>query len=174
MSDLTMTASREHDEQVELVRVLRAGGVPLAASLNGVRLTPGQARRARAAGMTAGEPDLRIDGHPLRPDMALLRAAAALLREAACVAALASLPASGAGGEMLAVAEWLEAGAPSAVYVELKAPGVAKRKRLEDPEAGATDAQRERMAAIRAVSGATCIVAYGAADALARLRGLGR
>jgi len=150
----------EFEEQRDLVETLRAAGISHAASLNGVKLTKAQAGRARAGGMTAGEPDLRIDGHPMRPCEADLASAAARLR----------MSHSAVDQK---VAAWLEAGAPSDVFVELKAAHIAKRARHEDPEAGASDAQRERMATLREESGATCIVAYGAEDARAKLREMG-
>jgi len=50
----------EHGHQVLVVDLLRRSGLLFAASLNGVRLSPGQRRKASAAGMEAGEPDICI------------------------------------------------------------------------------------------------------------------
>jgi hypothetical protein len=158
----------EHRAQCGIVEVMRLTQIPHAASLNGVRLPPGLAGKAKAAGMTAGEPDFRIDGHPLRPELATLALAAVRLR------GVAGKFAEGPQARQLeAVADWLAVGAPSAVFVELKADDVAKRNRLTDPEAGASDVQRARMAEIRQVSGAECFVAYGMDDCLRKMGELG-
>ena len=54
----------EWDEQVAVVRELTHAGVFFAASLNGVKLSKAAAGRAKAAGMVAGEPDIRIYDRP--------------------------------------------------------------------------------------------------------------
>lgn len=160
---------REHREQVDLVGHLRRADLPHAASLNGVKLTKGQAGKAKAAGMTAGEPDVRLDGHPTRPALSELAVAAVRLRFAAQAL---SGQAAGQVDTLERVADWLAEGAPSVIYVELKAPDVAKRARITDPEAGASTAQRARMAVLRQNGGDT-IVAYGCDDALAKLGEIG-
>ena len=135
----------EHDEQRRLVSLLRAAGLVVVASLNGVRLTYSQRRKAVEAGMLAGEPDLRIDGHPLRPSSARLVEAAAAVYEVAPD-----------------VARWLEAGAPSCVYIEMK----RQRGGRVEPH------QAARHEAIRAL-GDVVIVARGWRDALEQLQAEG-
>lgn len=135
----------EEWEQRTLVARLRAASVAPVASLNGVRLSPGAAAKARAAGMLAGEPDLRIDGHPTRPPVEAIRAAGAALS--------ATHP---------EVACWLMLGAPAAVYVEMK----RQRGGRVEPH------QSARHEALRAL-GDVVIVARGWRDAWAQLRAEG-
>lgn len=60
---------REAPEQVRLVALLRATGLPFSGSLNGVRLSQHLAAAAKAAGMEAGDPDLVIwRSPPARPE----------------------------------------------------------------------------------------------------------
>lgn len=59
----------EFHHQCCVVQVLAASRIDYAASLNGVRLTPAQRGKAKASGMVAGEPDIRIyDPPPALPD----------------------------------------------------------------------------------------------------------
>ena len=54
----------EHDEQVLLVAALRAARILFTAPANGVRTTPAQAGKAKAAGLERGCPDLLIFEQP--------------------------------------------------------------------------------------------------------------
>lgn len=59
----------EFDHQCCVIQVLITCGVDHAASLNGVRLSRSQQGKAKASGMVAGEPDIRIyDPPPALPD----------------------------------------------------------------------------------------------------------
>lgn len=59
-----MPLMAEFDHQCCVVQVLHACGIDYAASLNGVKLSKAQAGKAKAAGMVAGEPDVRIYDPP--------------------------------------------------------------------------------------------------------------
>lgn len=157
---------REQPELAEtavVVKRLHDAGITFAGSLNGVRTSPAQAGKAKAAGMVAGEPDLHVYGHPTRPTAAVILDAAAQLREL-----VGQAPAA-----VEAVIRWLEQGAPSGVSLEMKTPGEAKTLRDADPLAGAEDHQRARLLLIEAEAGFVPMVGYGAADAIERLKAEG-
>lgn len=120
----------EFHEQVIVVQALAMAGVTFSGSLNGCKLTKGQAGKAKAAGMVAGDPDLVIwDTPPAHPD-----------RKGMCV-------------EM---------------KVREKAPKTDRAMRW----AGAEVHQRARLEVLER-AGFLCVVAYGADDALEKIRAAG-
>lgn len=162
-------SQREWEEQVAVVQALEARGRTYAASLNGVHLSKTQAGKAKAAGTVAGEPDLRIYDHPLRPPTAVLARGSRWLLDLYLEAPPELGPRHpGDVAELRAVVRWLEAGAPCGVALEMKTPELA---RTNDPWAGCSGAQRVRLEALARLGWAV-IVGYGADDALRKLDAL--
>jgi len=165
----------EGEEQRRLVRdYLEPAGLRFHASPGGAFMGKATAGKAKAMGVRRGFPDLLLLGVEWRgpgwcPPPAKGGEGCWCWRcSATCLEREGWTPEAKVG----APDGWLATVHAPGVALELKAPDVAPRARLTDRWAGATDEQREWLAAFER-SGFAALVAYGCDDAVPKLRALG-